>query len=126
MEEPYPVPADAVMRLRRATEMPVTEAKRLLASVSPLLRTRLLAAADKQLEANEETRQYLYDPIEDDPAYAQTVRQAAQEAEEELRSVERRRGFCHLLWKTQKRILRDRYRIEWFTPAEMNIGVIFD
>ena len=35
-------------------------------------------------------------------------------------------GFCHRIWSTKKRILKEKYNIDWKTPAEMNPGVMFD
>ncbi len=29
-------------------------------------------------------------------------------------------GFCHTFWETKKRILKEKYGIEWLTPAEEN------
>lgn len=35
-------------------------------------------------------------------------------------------GACHAIWHHQKRLLMEKYGIEWFTPAELNPGVDFD
>lgn len=35
-------------------------------------------------------------------------------------------GACHVLWGMQKRILRERYGIDWKTPAEQNPDIMFD
>lgn len=35
-------------------------------------------------------------------------------------------GYCHLIWCKRKRILKEKYNIDWKTPAEMNPDVIFD
>lgn len=35
-------------------------------------------------------------------------------------------GFCHLYWATKKRILKERYGIDWKSPAELNPCVNFD
>lgn len=29
-------------------------------------------------------------------------------------------GFCHIVWETKKRILKEKYGMEWKTPAEEN------
>lgn len=29
-------------------------------------------------------------------------------------------GFCHVFWNEKKRILKEEYNIEWFSPAECN------
>ena len=36
------------------------------------------------------------------------------------------RGYCHLYWNTKKRILKEKYRIEWMTPSECNPQSRFD
>lgn len=35
-------------------------------------------------------------------------------------------GACHSVWGMQKRILRERYGIDWKTPAERNPHITFD
>jgi len=35
-------------------------------------------------------------------------------------------GFCHILWDTQKHILKSKYHIDWKTPAELNPGIMYD
>lgn len=35
-------------------------------------------------------------------------------------------GSCHTLWDIQKRILKEKYGITWYTPAELNPDVKFD
>lgn len=35
-------------------------------------------------------------------------------------------GCCHTLWALQKRILKEKYDITWYTPAELNPDVKFD
>lgn len=35
-------------------------------------------------------------------------------------------GYCHLYWETKKRILKEKYNIEWLSPAELNPMVCFD
>ncbi len=35
-------------------------------------------------------------------------------------------GTCHLYWKIKKRILRERYGIDWRSPSEMNPWTIYD
>jgi hypothetical protein len=59
-------------------------------------------------------------PTEDDPRLADLIRKAKLEAEESTRAFAGRLGYCHMLWINQKRILRDKYGIDWKTPAEMN------
>ena len=35
-------------------------------------------------------------------------------------------GSCHTLWALQKRILKEKYGITWYTPAELNTDIKFD
>lgn len=67
-----------------------------------------------------------YDPIEDDPQAGPSVQQADREARDALKDVPRELGWCHGFWATKKRLLKDRYGIDWRTPAEMNPTVAFD
>ena len=67
-----------------------------------------------------------HDPIELDPDLKQKIAEAEERALTILAHEPRRMGFCHLLWRTKKQILRDEYGIDWKTPAEMNPQVLFD
>ena len=35
-------------------------------------------------------------------------------------------GSCHRLWSLQKTILKEKYGITWYTPAELNPDIKFD
>ena len=35
-------------------------------------------------------------------------------------------GCCHRLWDMQKTILKEKYGITWYSPAELNPEIIFD
>ncbi len=35
-------------------------------------------------------------------------------------------GHCHRLWGLQKSILKEKYGITWYTPAELNPDICFD
>ena len=35
-------------------------------------------------------------------------------------------GSCHRIWAIQKQILKEKYGITWYTPAELNPDVKFD
>ena len=67
-----------------------------------------------------------HDPLEDHPRLRRVFAKAEREAELELPDVPRSLGFCHVFWETKKRILREKYGINWRTPVEMNPGVLFD
>ena len=68
----------------------------------------------------------LHDPIEDDPQYRNLVQQAEAEAEQALKGRDRDVGFCHLVCATQRDILQNKHGVVWFTPSEMNPGMLFD
>lgn len=61
-----------------------------------------------------------HDPQEDDPDKKAYIDTAEVEAENNLSDEPHGRGFCHQLWAEQKRILKEKYQIDWKTPAEMN------
>ena len=69
-----------------------------------------------------------HDPIEDDPKFRPILVRANLEAEQELaaRGITPRLGYCHAFWHTKKRILKDKYGINWRTPAELNPDWAFD
>ena len=35
-------------------------------------------------------------------------------------------GFCYKYWEVKKKILKKKYKIEWYTPAECNPDTIYD
>jgi hypothetical protein len=35
-------------------------------------------------------------------------------------------GYCHSYWQARKRILKEKYNIDWQTPAEENPLMIYD
>lgn len=77
-----------------------------------------------------------YDSIEDDPRAQPLLRAAEQEAKENLKdhpwNPENPKyragqlGFTHVYWKEKKRILREKYGISWWTPAQLNPGTAYD
>ncbi len=48
------------------------------------------------------------------------------EAEIECFSLRGHMGYCHSFWPAKKRILKEKYNIDWQTPAEKNPLVMFD
>jgi hypothetical protein len=67
-----------------------------------------------------------HDPKEDDPKLKKMFEQAKEEADKNLSNHPRGLGFCHTYWSELKRILKEKYGIDWKSPEEMNPGVIFD
>ena len=35
-------------------------------------------------------------------------------------------GYCNNYWSAKKEILKEKYNIDWYTPAEENPDVIYD
>lgn len=68
------------------------------------------------------------DPLEDDPAYAEILREASEQAERELADhpLNGGFGFCHVFWRRKKEILFRTYGLEWRSPSEMNPGTNYD
>ena len=69
-----------------------------------------------------------HDPVESDPRHAEVFARIDGEVDALLADHPQRgaEGFCHVWWKTKKRLLEERYGIDWRSPAEMNPHVIFD
>lgn len=106
---------EQLRQVRRATGMPVLLCRDWLSKASPSLRERLLLAAKQR--GSPEQFCLLHDPIEDDPKFQSALREATIEAEAETSKYD--------LWTVKQRILREKYGIQWFSPAEMNPGVHF-
>jgi hypothetical protein len=49
-------------------------------------------------------------------------RETKQQLAEEVRGL----GFCHRFWRMKQQILKEKYGINWKTPAEMNPHIIYD
>ena len=45
---------------------------------------------------------------------------------ERFANVHRHMGFCFMYWSAKQDYLKERYNIEWHSPAQMNPRVIFD
>ncbi len=69
-----------------------------------------------------------HDPVEDDPRYAEVFARIDEEVKALVADDPRRgeMGFCHVQWAVKKRLLREKYGIEWRTPDEMTPQVICD
>lgn len=69
-----------------------------------------------------------YDPIEDDLKVRPILDRAGREADQELaaKGITRGCGYCNYYWPVKKRILKEKYGIDWRTPAEMNPDWAFD
>lgn len=69
-----------------------------------------------------------YDPVEDDPRYADVFKKINDEVNEALTEHPKKgsMGFVHIIWEMKKQILKQKYGINWKTPAELNPQVMFD
>lgn len=68
----------------------------------------------------------LYDPQQDDPEKRGYIEAARAEAEETLAEVPHVLGICKVVSTIQKKILREKYGIDWRTLEEMNPGCFFE
>lgn len=66
-----------------------------------------------------------YDPQEDDPALNAAFLEADRVAVRKHRWVSGM-GHCHYVWEEKERVLRDRFGIEWKSPARMNPDITYD
>jgi len=69
-----------------------------------------------------------YDPVEDDPRYAEVFKTIDDEVKELLADHPQRgsEGFVNIYWRTKKNLLKQKYGIDWRSPGELNPHVIFD
>lgn len=67
-----------------------------------------------------------HDPIEDTPEFKAVIKQVEKELDELLKNKPKGMGFCHTYWSEKKRILKEKYGINWRSPANMNPHVMFD
>ncbi len=65
------------------------------------------------------------DPIENDPKYKEIFTRVEMEVEQELGNY-RPMGYCHMFWSMKKQILKEKYGIDWKTPAELNPTTEYD
>ena len=67
-----------------------------------------------------------HDKKESDAKYHAQFEDATKLAEEECKQIKGQMGYCHAFWGAKKRILAEKYKIKWKTPAEMNPHCKFD
>jgi DNA repair exonuclease SbcCD ATPase subunit len=69
---------------------------------------------------------------ERDPKFKKIMEEVNKEAEERASdwpkdsSGNYQMGHCHAVWGEKKRILKEKYNIDWYSPAELNPFVIID
>ncbi len=126
---------ELVRELRKYTGQPIAECKRVIESVKPEL-------AERYVEFYKDGKhRYFIDPQELDPELSEIFEKVDREAKsyldgwkkerrEKLKESEMEfmglRGGCHVLWAEKKRILNQKYGINWLSPAQMNPGIVFD
>ena len=125
IEKPTKIPAETLMRVHRVTRLPVLQAKVFLENASPLFYSRFVAAVNAASINSNETI-VLCDPMEKEPETQKVIENVENEVKELFRDRQHKSGFSRLFAHHKKQILKDRFGIEWFTPAEMNPGIIFD
>lgn len=67
----------------------------------------------------------IYDPVEDTEEYLKIedeVNKLAQERMGNIRGI----GSCYIFWRAKKQILKEKYGIDWKSPSELNLHVMFD
>lgn len=104
----------------KATGCPVMKAKAELLKMEDALRSRVLKAAHEQSGGGNG----LHDPIENEPAMRELI-SAAATAARMLAGPAAGRGQGHRFRREQKRLLALQ-GVTWFSPAEMNPGLVFD
>jgi hypothetical protein len=118
--------AELLLRLRRTTGMGWFESVLFAWGMQHLLLERIVQAHETQNRDREDRWDSIHDPIEDQPQFSVILKAADREVAAELQGQPLRRGFCHRVWYIKKRILQERYGVQWFSPAEMNPGTRFD
>ena len=66
------------------------------------------------------------DPLEDAPEFAAAFRDANAQADAATQRWKGQLGRVHLFWKKKKEVLRDKYRIDWKSPADLNPMTSYD
>ena len=67
----------------------------------------------------------LNDPIEKTSDYKKIEKELKKLIEKEVGKA-MYPGYCYLYWAAKKRILREKYNIDWKSPSELNPDVLFD
>lgn len=67
-----------------------------------------------------------HDPIEDDENYSKIIQLVDEEVEILLKNTSKTIGYIHVHDNLKKRILKEKYNINWKTTSEMNPDIIID
>ena len=74
----------------------------------------------------ENNKELLYDPIEDTVEYQNIRDELESELFKLMQNVDVKMGRNYKYWSLKKRILKQKYNIDWKSPPEMNPGIIFN
>ena len=92
--------------------------------------TRLTYVDGKMVETSADVPAgEIHDPLEDLPEYHAAFADASQLAEEKTKAYRAVRGpfgAIHVFWAEKKKVLKEKYGIDWKMPAELNPGVNYD
>ena len=65
------------------------------------------------------------DSVEETKEYQQIEEALEKELSELMKNISGL-GSCHFYWANKKRILKEKYGIDWQSPAELNSHICFD
>jgi len=68
----------------------------------------------------------ILDPLEEAPEFADAFRDANAQAESATRRWAGQMGRAHMFWKKKKEVLREKYQIDWKSPADLNPMTTYD
>ena len=74
----------------------------------------------------ENNKELLYDPVEDTIEYQNIRDELESELFKLMQNVDVKMGRSYKYWSLKKRILKQKYNIDWKSPPEMNPGIIFN
>ena len=66
------------------------------------------------------------DPVEDTEEFKKVEKEVDAQAEEMAKAYKGMLGYCHKFWYAKKKILKEKYGIDWHTPAEICPWIHYD
>ena len=120
LKEVKTVPADILIRVHRATGVPITVARDYLIG-EPEEKWQSIVA-DVESEGGRRRGSILRDSLELRSPEGQIIARVLSEVSEEIEKSPGRLGHCHRIWTETKRRLKQDYGIDWRTPHEINSG----